>query len=182
MAISSAVTVSSSCWTSSASDAVVAGPVGAVGEVAPTCRAKTVMRLHPPGPGRQQPLRQHQQRVEEHGEHARRARDAVKQLGAEVGEHAVVDEVAEAAVGDQRADRGQRDRRDGRHPQPGHHDRQGQRQLDPEQQLRRGRSRGRSRTRARRRAPSAGPRAGCAPGSSARRARGRSPPWSRSAR
>ena len=111
----------------------LARPVGAVGEVGPHV-AEDPHARDSPRPGGEQPLRQHQQRVEREGEHHAEQRRG-EELGAEVGEHAVLDEVAEAAVGHQRADRRQRDRRDGGDPQAGHHDRQRQRQLDLEQQL-----------------------------------------------
>ena len=113
-------------------DAARAGPVGGGGEVVPDVSEHS-HRSHPrPGPGSDQTLHTDDEQVEEHRDrHAQQA--GGEELGLEVGEHPVGDQVAEAAVGDQRAHRGQRHRRDRRHPQPGHHDREGQGQLDPRQ-------------------------------------------------
>ena len=60
--------------------------------------------------------------------------DAVNSSARKLVDHAVLDQVAQAAVGHQRPDGGERDGRDGRHPQPGHDHGGGQRQLDPDQQ------------------------------------------------
>ena len=110
----------------------VAGPVGPGREVVPGV-AEDGHARSPPGPGRQHPLREHDDDVEQDGEHHAEHRGG-EQLGAEVGVDAVLDQVAEPAVRHQRADRRQRDGGHGRHPEPGHDHRDRQRELDPEQQ------------------------------------------------
>ena len=120
MATASAVTVSSSCWTRNA-DARRARPVGPVGEVVED------VTEHGASTG-EEPLHEHEHEVED------TARTTPSRLAEDLRLELVADrlqqQVAETAVGHDRADRHERDGRDGGDAQPGHDHRQRQGQLD----------------------------------------------------
>ena len=113
-------------------DAVVPAPVRRVAEPGHD-RADVHQPALDPGPRCQRALEREQAGVGDQREQDRQAGPDVDP-GREVELVAQQDQLAQPALADDRADGHQADGRHGRHPDAGHDDRQGQRQLDPPEQ------------------------------------------------